>query len=169
MHSWRVLLLPFLGEGALHQEYRFDEPWDSPHNRALASRTPKPYLSNSPRVRREGNTGFVVITGQGTAFPPGKTVRLRDILDGTSNTIIVVNWPGAEIAWSAPVDLSLADIGRLLEAYFDPQAQTGWKPRGFYAGYVDGSTAWCDAATGTEELQSLVLIDDAARAAKTPK
>jgi hypothetical protein len=28
-HSWRVLILPQLGEQKLYQEYRFDEPWDS--------------------------------------------------------------------------------------------------------------------------------------------
>src|ERR1700690_1532678 len=36
MHSWRVLLLPFLEFGPLYDQYRFDEPWNGPHNRELA-------------------------------------------------------------------------------------------------------------------------------------
>src|SRR6478735_1777869 len=35
MHSWRVLLLPYLEQKALHRQYRFDEPWDGPNNLKL--------------------------------------------------------------------------------------------------------------------------------------
>ena len=35
MHSWRVLLLPFLECEPLYRQYRFDEPWDGPNNRKL--------------------------------------------------------------------------------------------------------------------------------------
>ena len=30
--SWRVLILPFLGEQELYRRFRLDEPWNSPHN-----------------------------------------------------------------------------------------------------------------------------------------
>src|SRR5262249_15795660 len=36
MHSWRVLILPFLDQAPLYNQYRFDEPWDGPNNRKLA-------------------------------------------------------------------------------------------------------------------------------------
>src|SRR5262245_44252816 len=36
MHSWRVLILPFIDHAALYREYRFDEPWDGPNNRKLS-------------------------------------------------------------------------------------------------------------------------------------
>jgi hypothetical protein len=38
MHSWRVLLLPFMDKADVFNEYRFDEPWDGPNNRKLAAR-----------------------------------------------------------------------------------------------------------------------------------
>ncbi len=41
--SWRVHLLPFLGEAVLYREFHLDEPWDSPHNMTLVSRMPQVY------------------------------------------------------------------------------------------------------------------------------
>ena len=38
MHSWRVLLLPFLEKQALYSQYRFNEPWNSPNNRKVTDR-----------------------------------------------------------------------------------------------------------------------------------
>ena len=33
-HSWRVLILPYLGRTDLYRRYWFSEPWDSERNRA---------------------------------------------------------------------------------------------------------------------------------------
>src|SRR5207248_412923 len=35
MHTWRVLILPYLDQKNLYQQYRLDEPWDGPNNRKL--------------------------------------------------------------------------------------------------------------------------------------
>ncbi len=35
MHSWRVLILPFLEYDDLYKQYNFNEPWDGPNNRKL--------------------------------------------------------------------------------------------------------------------------------------
>jgi hypothetical protein len=43
MHSWRVLLLPFLSEYNLYNKYRMDEPWDGPNNRKLLGSMPSVY------------------------------------------------------------------------------------------------------------------------------
>ncbi|MEZ6114117.1 MAG: DUF1559 domain-containing protein [Pirellulaceae bacterium] len=32
MHSWRVLILPFMEQRELYDQCRFDEPWDGPNN-----------------------------------------------------------------------------------------------------------------------------------------
>lgn len=36
-HSWRTILLPDVDAMPLYRQYRFDEPWNSPHNRDIAS------------------------------------------------------------------------------------------------------------------------------------
>ncbi len=47
-YSWRVALLPYLDQQALHDQYRFDEPWDGPNNRKLIDQMPAVYSVPGP-------------------------------------------------------------------------------------------------------------------------
>ena len=38
MHSWRVLILPFIEKNPLYDAYDFEESWDGPNNKLLAQR-----------------------------------------------------------------------------------------------------------------------------------
>lgn len=115
MHSWRVLLLPYLEQDGLHAMYDFDEPWDSPENQAVAQMMPDVYRcpSNSPSGGSE--TGYVVIVGPGTVFDGAKTTSLDKISasDGASNTVLVMEVAGAT-PWLEPRDYDpdLPDGGR---------------------------------------------------------
>ena len=45
--SWRVHVLPYLEEQALYDQFKLDEPWDSPHNRKLIEKMPKVFENPS--------------------------------------------------------------------------------------------------------------------------
>ena len=47
--SWRVLILPYLGEGNLYKEFKPDEAWDGPHNKPLLSSMPKVFAAGDAR------------------------------------------------------------------------------------------------------------------------
>jgi RNA polymerase sigma factor (sigma-70 family) len=66
--SWRVLLLPFLGdkEGELYKQFHLNEPWDSPHNKKLIERMPKTYLV--PGQKEKNATFYQVFVGEDTVF-----------------------------------------------------------------------------------------------------
>jgi hypothetical protein len=69
LYSWRVLLLPFLHEESLFNQFHLDEPWDSEHNKTLIEKMPAVY--RSPYERGSGRPGFTfyqVFVGPGTAF-----------------------------------------------------------------------------------------------------
>ncbi len=65
--SWRVAILPYIGEEKLHKEFKLDQPWDSEHNLKL--------LSKMPDCLRVG-------------FEPK---------DSTHTYYQVINWPGAAL------------------------------------------------------------------------
>jgi hypothetical protein len=129
--SWRVHLLPFLGEDTLYQQFHLDEPWDSPHNKTLLDRMPRVYQSPGADWM-QGKTRFVVALGAETPFPlgPGRdaekavgNVGIKDIQDGTSNTILVFMAPeGQEVVWTKPEDWPYsADQVQVLRDYLSSE------------------------------------------------
>ena len=119
LHSWRVLILPFMEEQGLYKKYRFDEPWDGPNNRLLLAEMPRVYAC--PSNRRTGATGqtatsYVAVVGPGTAWPNDRGRRFREFTDGTSNTLLVLETHGPPIPWMEPRDLSFEDAVAVLSA-----------------------------------------------------
>ncbi|MES2789346.1 MAG: tetratricopeptide repeat protein [Planctomycetota bacterium] len=65
--SWRVHLLPVLGQQRLYEEFHLSEPWNSPHNSALIPKMPEEFrLSNEI-----GLTRLRAFVGSGMPLEPG--------------------------------------------------------------------------------------------------
>ena len=106
MHSWRVLLLPFLHYDKLYRQYDFAEPWNGPKNSLLAKRIPHEYRCPAAREGNSPATNYVAVVGPATAWPGGKCARFQDIKDGTSDTILLVEVADSTINWMEPRDMS---------------------------------------------------------------
>ncbi len=105
MHSWRVLLLPFLGRQDLYDRYRFDEPWDGPNNSQLISMIPTEYRCPDDILGIYDQTSYAMIVGPGFLSDGPTASSIRDIVDGTSNTIMFAEAHGSGITWTEPRDL----------------------------------------------------------------
>lgn len=102
--SWRVHLLPFLDQQELYDQFKLDEPWDSAANKSLVEKIPIVYR-NSVELTKQGKTRFLVATGSGHAFEGEDGPRIRDFVDGTSNTLSVAQVAESDaVFWSQPSD-----------------------------------------------------------------
>lgn len=107
-HSWRVLILKNAPHPApeLYQAYRFDEPWDGPHNARLAGRIGDFYRRRGLDPDGSDRTSFVAVVGPETAWPGARAKSKSDIHDGANQTIMIVETADANIPWMKPEDLS---------------------------------------------------------------
>ncbi len=115
-HSWRVWILPELGEQKLYDAYRFDEPWNGPHNSQLGSQMPAAFGFPS-----ESNAKFLGVTGQYTAWPGSSSSRIREFQNGTANTIMLVESADSDINWLEPRDIPLEQATKWRKAETGPR------------------------------------------------
>ncbi|HEY1785811.1 MAG TPA: DUF1559 domain-containing protein [Pirellulales bacterium] len=102
--SWRVELLPYLGEKELYDQFHHDEPWDSEHNKTLLEKMPEAF--HSPRVSDlAGKTVFLVPTGVETMFFDDQGTTEEQITDGLDQTISIVEVAAEHaVPWTKPAD-----------------------------------------------------------------
>ncbi|MFN3192573.1 MAG: DUF1559 domain-containing protein [Aureliella sp.] len=110
--SWRVHILPFLGEAELYREFKLDEPWDSEHNLKLLSRMPelyKPELPIGTTAKIEAfHTTLVAPLSEKSVFGQDKPVGFAQLTDGSSNTILFVEvTPENAIPWTSPAEFRI--------------------------------------------------------------
>ncbi len=123
-HSWRVLILPYLGEQALYDRYKFDQPWDGPDNKKLLNEMPDAYRDPAQVVQDESFTHFAACVGENAAFslvpiPAGQDGSpdenapghraWRHFIDGASFCIMAGSVDDGRIPWTKPEDIPLAD------------------------------------------------------------
>ena len=114
--SWRVLILPYVEQTALYNQFHLDEPWDSEHNKKLIPKMPRVYAIQGDTIARPGETRYRVFVGNGASFDYVRSTKIFDIADGTSNTILAATAAQA-VPWTKPDELPFdpeKDMRRLL-------------------------------------------------------
>ncbi len=107
-HSWRVLIWPYLCGDDSWKRYRFDEPWDGPHNRLLASQTPACFRSpNADPKSTSATTDYVGIAGKATPWRGTSPPRTQDLQDRSRKLIWFVEVANSGINWMEPRDIPL--------------------------------------------------------------
>ncbi len=146
--SWRVYLLPYIEEDQLYRQFHLDEPWDSPHNKALLPRIPKTYLLPGETAGPDGLTKYQVFVGPQTMFEEGQRIGIAQVPDGMSNTLLVVEAANG-VPWTKPEDLRFDPRGLL-------PALGGRFRKGFHAAYADGRVALIPRDTPEATLKALI-------------
>ena len=161
--SWRVLILPYLEKKSLYEQFHFDEQWNSPHNIALGPLAP---CGMDPRrcayhcVSEGGNhleVSQVVITGKGTMFDGPTPIRMKDITDGSSNTIMIGEMSFSGIYWSDPRDLNFDEMPLTINDSVQVSLRSVHRGMANIA-FADGSVHQISEKIDPEVLKSLITV-----------
>lgn len=124
LHSWRALILPFLGEEKLAASYRLEEAWNSPHNLQLSQYRPWHYQVYYPGEKAHA------------------TATSLHILRDADDRLHVIEHEAAIDNWLKPVESASSEVGWRDFAAVPPVHQGFWN-RGFFVSSYRGRLAVC--------------------------
>jgi len=162
-HSWRVLILPHLGAQQIYDQYRFDEPWDGPHNRQLTALMPDVFRCPSSDLKSL-STNYVAVVGPNTIWPGARSTRLADVPDGVNSTLLLVETT-EEIPWMEPRDLELGKFppqinppggGGIASHHPPPSRFPRREPAGAWVAFADGRVRFLPNDVPAEILAALL-------------
>lgn len=124
IHSWRVLILPYFNEPEtlsvtqrLYDSYDFTKPWDASENRFVLEHMPDVFRCPRHHDVDPNATSYAGVFGTGCMFDPAKPIRIREVKDGTTNTLFVGEIVDVDLPWTMPGDIDVLKYRRLNEAH----------------------------------------------------
>ena len=167
--SWMVAILPFMEQRNLYEKLRLDLPCDDPHNAPLLQNAFPEWLccpsDPAPMATPGGfrKTSYVAITGirptPGFRTTRGvigldRGLRLEEITDGTSNTIMV-----AEVTDGGPWFAGGAGTARRIDEWIERKT---WShhPGGGLVLMADASVQFIHSTTDPQMLRRLAVAQD---------
>ena len=166
MHSWRILLLPFLDSESSKEilgQYKMDQPWDSPHNLSAAKLLREPLFGDcsDPTLAT-----YKLVSGPGTPFGPDTK---SDLPSDTSKQVLVVEDNASPVLWTKPEDVTPQQVIAIFDANNNPDGL--WKKHGgkrsntytrrSWFGMLDGSVEKAYPLSDSTKLLGFCSLDHA--------
>ena len=168
MHSWRVLISPFLESSGFYDAYDFKQPWNGPNNRSLGDEIPdmlldtqnNPYqclygprfyrCPGTPQSQDRMLTNYVMLIDDRNGSPE----RSHDATPRTGSSIIILEIADTDIHWMEPRDVLLSDL-RSKTDHLQKNRLPG-RHGGVCVVRGDGSIEVLDEPVTTERLEELL-------------
>lgn len=160
MHSWRMLVLEFIGgpeAEAVYRAYRFDEPWDGPNNRMLADRMPAAYACPSARGGGASShtlANYVLITGKNTLFQGARSGSMKEL--GNSGGTILVAETVSGVPWMKPQDLEVENMSFRINDKSRPGISSSHLPDAFVT--LVGGTYRMEKTLSPEAVKAMIVV-----------
>lgn len=152
--SWRVLILPYLGEQDLYDQFNLSAAWDSDKNQMMT-------YGSMPAVFRHPNsqswasdTPYHLITGAGTLFPSTGPLGPRQVSDGATKTLLLVEGRSSS-SWIEPIDIDASASGGLINSA-SGDGLGGITEGGVCVVTVDGRGHFLSEATPSMTVNALI-------------
>jgi type II secretory pathway pseudopilin PulG len=152
--SWRVAILPYLGQQELYDKFKLDEPWDSPNNLPLVNEMPAVFVepSSPNHAPEDGKTHYLCPTGPNVFLTGNKEGReINTISDGAANSIAILQVGDDQaVEWTKPADLDVTNGFPGIRSVH---------PNVYLAAWADGRITAIPQDTPAEQIVPMLTVD----------
>jgi prepilin-type processing-associated H-X9-DG protein len=161
LYSWRGLILPMLEQQGLYEQYKLDEPWDSPNNQVVAKTGISVFHCPSSPPGDLTKTDYVMVVGPGCVSDGPTGGNTGKIRDGTSNTILLVEVANSNIGWAEPRDLDAKTMSYLINDPDRPgECISSNHPSVVMTAFADGHVEAVHDGMNPETVRQLTQVGD---------
>ena len=152
--SWRLDVLANVVPDTVRKSgYRFDEPWNSPHNgRWTINRNPRMFCCPKDDRSSPTYTSYVAVVGPDTMWPgakPGPPTQTVDL-----DTLLIVELPDSDIVWAEPRDVTVGELWKVIQR--EAMKRRPHHPDGLHYATVGGEVRTLPYDITEAELRELV-------------
>lgn len=161
LHSWRVMILPYMEQQELYDSINLDEPWDSTHNSVFHSQIPSVYLCPSAPASSKitGLTSYKWVIGENTISNGPDATDLSEVTRVSSNAIAIIEViPSTN--WMAPEDIQETDLISNGINYSRNEGAGSYHRDGINVGMMDGSIKFVSDSVEEQVLSDMIHIRD---------
>lgn len=151
--SWRVMILPYLGEQDLYDQFNMNRSWDEQQNQNLQYQMPVVYQHPSSQGW-SFDTVYHLVIGAGTLFPQSGPLGPKQVADGTGKTILLVEGRSSSV-WTEPTDINMIATGGAINSA-SGTGLGGVTEGGVCVVTVDGRGHFLSEATPTMTVNALL-------------
>jgi hypothetical protein len=156
LHSWRVLILPFLEQTVAFRDLDLRQPWNSPHNWAVLEKVDPSDFCCSAGEGDPSETNYLAVIGDDTIWPGRQGTAMKEILDGTSHTIMLVEVADSGIHWAEPRDMPVRVALQGINPPHVVFAISSGHPGGAMVAFADDLVQFLPNATTPDVLGALL-------------
>lgn len=152
LHSWRTLLLPYLGYQGLYSTIDLSKPWDDRANARPGETTVDCYRCPSA-IYDEGLTTYLGIVGPDCVFTGADSRAFAEVTDEFLETMAVIDAPfDNAVPWMSPNDISEEEVVSM-----EPETHTN-HPGIVQALLLDGSVTMIPLDSDPANLRAMMTI-----------
>ena len=149
LHSWRTLILPFIEQAALYEQIDLNKPWDDPVNLPFSEVVIPTFACPSSPNTGTNLTNYVVVVDDSAIFTGDKPTGIAQIVDGTANTLLIVEVTSDEaVPWMSTDDIDL-------DTYVNLSRRSNHRG-GSNVGFADGSVQFISDEVPPEQRAAMV-------------
>jgi prepilin-type processing-associated H-X9-DG protein len=158
LYSWRVLLLPYLGQQDLYDQFHLEEPWNSENNQQVSKVTLELFQCPGQPDTKLATTNYMMVVGEHTISNGRQARKITEITDGLTDTILLVEVADSLIYWAQPEDLRFDKLTFTINGGKQQQISS-YHRLGANVVFCDGSVRLLKKSTSPQLVKAMLTID----------